>query len=255
MPDVIGAIRDRWLALGGAGSFLGNPVTDEMDFSEGGRVSVFERGAIYWWPDVGAIDIGEMFVHYQGLNCFSTTSGPGSDEPYVTMAVNVPDNPPLALRSQIYNDVDGGDTRPDQVQLYRGQPRGMTIVAQLIEHDNGDPENYRAAMQGVAAAGGAGVTALLKFIPKIGTILAAVAAPILAALNTSIADELGSLFGLGDDLIGNPAMIALSPRDMVLLAARTQNSQERGVVFKIATPLIVGGGGNYKVYFGLSKAP
>jgi hypothetical protein len=77
----------------------------------------------------------------------------------------------------------------------------------------------------------------------------------LAALNTSIADELGSLFGLGDDLIGNPVMIALSPRDMVLLAARTQNSKERGVVFKIASPLIVGGGGNYKVYFGLSKAP
>jgi len=111
-------------------------------------------------------------------------------------------------------------------------------------------------MQGVAAAVGAGVTALLKFVPKINTILSAAAGPILAALNSTLGEALGKLFGLDDDLIGGPTTIALSPRDMVLLAARTPNSSERQVQFKIASPLIVGdGGGNYKVYFGMSKAP
>jgi hypothetical protein len=255
MPEVVGAIRDRWLALGGAGSFLRNPVTDEMDFFGGGRVSVFEGGSIYWWPDVGAIDIGEMFVHFQGLNCFGSTDGAGSDEPYVTIGVTVPDREPLAFRSPIFEGVDRGDTRPHQILLYQGQPRGMIIIAQLIEHDHGDPDNYRDAMKGVAAAAGAGVTALLKVVPKIGAVLSAAAGPILAALNPAIADALGKLLGLGDDLIGAETRIALSPRDMVLLAARTQNSLERQVAFKIASRLLSGHGGSYKVYFGASKAP
>jgi hypothetical protein len=226
-----------------------------MDFSEGGRVSAFEKGAIYWWPDVGAIDIGQMFVHYQGLNCFGTTDLPGSDEPYVTMAVNIPGMQPLALRSQIYQEVDGGDTRPDQIELYRGLPRGMTIVAQLIEHDSGDPENYRAAMQGVAAAAAAGVTALIAVVPGVGPFLASAAGPILAKLSPSIGDELVQLLGLGDMPIDNPTTLAFSPRDMVLLAARTQNSSERQVQFKIASPLLSGHGASYKAYFGISKAP
>jgi hypothetical protein len=255
MPEVIGFIRERWLALGGPSSFLGNPTTDEMDFSEGGRVSVFEHGAIYWWPDVGPIDIGEMFVHYQGLNCFATTAGPGSDEPYVTMAIGVPGDAPRALRTQIHAGVNGGDTRPEQIELYRGQPRGMTIVAQLHEHDFGNPEDYKSVMEGVAAAAGVGVTALVKLVPKVGPVLSAASAPILGALNSAIGSELGRLLGLGDDLIGPPTTIALSPKQMVLLAARTENNQERRVFFKITSPLLVGNGGNYKVYFGMSKAP
>ncbi|GAA4838804.1 hypothetical protein [Kitasatospora terrestris] len=255
MPEVIGAIRDRWLELNGSNSYLGNPVTDEMDYSEGGRVSVFENGAIYWWPDVGAIDIGEMFVHYQGLNCFSATSGFGSDQPYVTMAITVPGMDPKALRSQIYQDVDGGDTRPDQLELYRGQPRGMVIVAQCIEHDSGNPEDYRDVMHTVAKAAGAGVVGLISYVPDIGPVLAAVSGVILAGFSDEIGDALGELFGLSDDLIGGPATFALSPRDMVLLAARTQNSSDRQVQFKIASDLLSGDGGDYKVYFGMSKAP
>ncbi|KPM53364.1 hypothetical protein CcI49_30330 [Frankia sp. CcI49] len=131
----------------------------------------------------------------------------------------------------------------------------MTIVAQLIEHDNGNPENYKEIMQGVASVAGAGVTALLAVVPAVGPILSAAAGPILGALKPAIADELGKLLGLGDDLIGPPTTIALSPKDMVLLAARTQNSLERQVAFKIASPLIEGDGGNYKIYFGMSKAP
>ncbi len=53
--EVHGAIRDKWESLGWERFFLGYLTTDETDFAEGGRASVFERGAISWWPDVGAI--------------------------------------------------------------------------------------------------------------------------------------------------------------------------------------------------------
>src|SRR6185295_11918539 len=53
--EVHGAIRDKWESMGWERSWLGYPVTDEIDFPEGGRVNSFERGQIYWWPDTGPI--------------------------------------------------------------------------------------------------------------------------------------------------------------------------------------------------------
>src|SRR5258708_5001674 len=53
---VHGAIGARYDQLGGASSWLGLPLRDEEPMSEEGRASVFERGTIYWWPDVGAIE-------------------------------------------------------------------------------------------------------------------------------------------------------------------------------------------------------
>ena len=57
---VYGAILSRYAELGGAAGWLGGPVTDEQDFSEGGRVSMFQHGAIYWWPDTGAIELRQV---------------------------------------------------------------------------------------------------------------------------------------------------------------------------------------------------
>ncbi len=63
---VYGAIGDRYRALGGTESWLGWPTSDETDFTEGGRANTFANGAIYWWPDAGAIELGEVDVHYTG---------------------------------------------------------------------------------------------------------------------------------------------------------------------------------------------
>lgn len=256
MPEVIGKIRERWEALGGPGSFLGNPITDETEFSEGGRVSVFERGQIYFWHDVGAIEIGEVIVHYTGLNCFGETDEPtsSSDEPYVVLGVSVPDLPPRSVITQVHGDVDAGDTRPEVIELYRGKPRGITIIAQMMEHDEGKPEDYRAPMEGVAAGASAAVTAAVKFVPKIGPVLSLAAGPILALLNPVIGEGLGKLFGLGDDMIGHTT-IYVSPRDMVLLAARPDLSVERNVGFKIQSVPLHGDGATYKVYFNILRTP
>lgn len=55
MPEVIGAIRDKWMSLGGSQSFLGEPLTDELVCPDGvGRFNHFQGGSIYWTPNTGA---------------------------------------------------------------------------------------------------------------------------------------------------------------------------------------------------------
>ena len=58
MPSVIGDIRAKWLALGGATSFLGQPLTDETTTPDHvGRFNHFQGGSIYWTPKTGAHEV------------------------------------------------------------------------------------------------------------------------------------------------------------------------------------------------------
>ena len=58
-PAVIhGDIRAKWASLGYEKSFLGYPISDEMDTPDGGRYSIFDRGYIAWTPQKGARVIG-----------------------------------------------------------------------------------------------------------------------------------------------------------------------------------------------------
>ena len=84
---VYGAIGDRYTQLGGPSSWLGHPISDEEVFFDG-RGSKFQNGAIYWWPDTGAIELGDIVVRYAGLACFGETDeASDSDEPYVIFGV------------------------------------------------------------------------------------------------------------------------------------------------------------------------
>ena len=51
---VYGFIRNKWRELGGDNSFLKYPTTDELPAANGGRMSGFEGGTIYWHPGFGA---------------------------------------------------------------------------------------------------------------------------------------------------------------------------------------------------------
>lgn len=255
MPKVIGEIRKKWLALGGEKSWLGSPISNELKFTEGGRVSFFQRGAIYWWPDTGAIDLNDVVVHYTGLVCFSETSwdqGSDSDEPYAVLGVAFP-NGTVVKRSRVYDDVDSGESRPDLLEIYRGKPRGLTISTLLMEHDEANPDKYKSAMESAVALGFKGLTTLIEFIPGVGPIISAVADPILAAVAPGVSKELHKALNLGDDRIG-AVTLALTAKQMIVLAARTTNSVERGVGFKVATPLLSAHGADYKVYFGIVPA-
>lgn len=252
---VWGDIRARWAGMGWERSYLGYPTSDETEFPEGGRVNTFQNGGIYWWPDTGAIDLRDVVVHYTGLHCFGETDwdqGSSADEPYVILGVATPLGE-ATTRSQIYGGVDAGESRPDLVEIYRGKPYGMTIGVVMMEHDWGDADRYMRDIQSHVAQARWSVVELLGLNGVVGPIVAAVAWPRLTALVPDLGGAVANLLGLGDDRIAS-ANLTLSPRQMVLLAARTENSQFDGIGFKVDTPLLSGEGASYKAHFGLVPA-
>ena len=252
---VYGAIGAKYNALGSAKSWLGLPTADEAPFPEGGRVSTFENGAIYWWPDVGAIDLNNVVVHYTGLICFGETTwdqGSDSDEPYVVLGVVSPTGN-NAQRTQVYQDVDDGESRPDLVEIYRGKPYGLNISALLMEHDFDDPDRYKWAMAASVETAGLGLSALIGLIPDVGPYLAVAAAIGLQAAKPTLTNELNKLLDTQDDRLGTFTR-TLTAKEMVVLAARVLNSEEKGIGYKIASPLISSQGASYKVYFGVVPA-
>jgi uncharacterized protein with LGFP repeats len=80
--EVQGEIRDKYNALGGPGGILGYPVSDEMAAVGGGRVSFFQRGAIYWSQDTGAHEVhGAIVGEYNATGGSAGRLGlPTSDE-------------------------------------------------------------------------------------------------------------------------------------------------------------------------------
>ena len=55
--EIHGEIRKKWASLGWEKSFLGYPVSDELDASGGGKFNHFQHGSIYWHPHTGAHEI------------------------------------------------------------------------------------------------------------------------------------------------------------------------------------------------------
>jgi hypothetical protein len=243
---VYGAIGQRYTDLGGPSSWLGWPVSNEEPFADAvGRVSRFERGAIYWWPDTGAIELADIVVRYRGLMCFGETDwdqGSDSDEPYVILGVVAP--PPAlsgSATSPIYQDVDSGESEPDLIEIYRGQPLGVAVTATVMEHDYGDPNVYRATVQ-------KGVDAAADFIAKLPIpVLAGLAGEALKMAGPTIVDEINGLLDTGDDRIGT-ASILITPRQLVTLT-RAPSSEFHGIQFDLESPLVSGLGASYKAYF------
>lgn len=252
---IYGGIRSRWGELGWERSYLGYPVSDEVAFADGGRANEFQNGGIYWWPDTGPIDLRDVVVHYTGIYCFGETDwdqSSSADEPYVIFAMTTP-SAAWGATSQTYEGVDGGESRPDVLELYRGRPYGLNIGVVLMESDFGDPNKYRDQVIGVVSGVHAAGTLALGLIPVVGPVIAAIAGPALGKLMPELGGALSDAFDWGDDRIGSTT-VTLSARDLVLLAARTGNSEFAGIGFKRETELISGEGASYKVYFGVIPA-
>lgn len=252
---VYGAIRQRWEALGWERSYLGYPTSDETDFPEGGRANEFQNGGIYWWPDTGPIDLRDVVVHYTGLHAFGETDhdqGSGSDEPYVIISVSTPRIVDTRT-TRVYSDVDGGESRPDLFEIYRGRPYGINVASVVMENDFGDPNKYRKQVQDVVSGVHAAGTVALGLIPVVGPVVAAIAGPALGTLMPAIGGSLNDLFDWGDDRIGS-GTATLSARQMVLLAARTDNRWFNGIGYKFESPLVSGQGASYKAYYGVAPA-
>ncbi len=250
-----GAIRQHWESMGWENSYLGYPTSDEEDFSEGGRANTFQHGGIYWWPDTGPIDLRDVVVHYTGLFCFGETDwdqGSDSDEPYVILSIVTPEVN-STVRSKVYSDVDGGEARPDLIELYRGKPYGMVIGTVLMENDFGNPDHYKETVKTIVNTTHEAGLIALNFIPIVGPVVSTLADTFITPLMPDLADAINDALDTGDDEIAS-GNVVLTGRQMVLLAARTQNSNHHGIGFKAETPLLSGDGASYKAYFGLVPA-
>ena len=146
-----------------------------------------------------------------------------------------------------------GMSRPPPVAGGITKPNGITLTTLLMEHDEGDPDKYRDLVKVAVDGGFTAVKSVLPLIPVVGSILGLVVPPIMDTIEPTVTTALNNLIGAGDDRIGETT-IYLSPKQMVVLAARTTNSVERGVGFKVATPLLSGDGASYKVFFGIVPA-
>ncbi|MGN2638573.1 LGFP repeat-containing protein [Nocardia takedensis] len=246
--EVHGYIRQHYDSLGGRNSWLGLPQSDEIDF-EGGRASAFQNGAIYWWPDTGAIDINQVAVYYTGLMCYDETYDgvdfEGHDEPYaIASAIS-----PAGVRtysSQVHWKTDAGEGRPEWgAEIYRGPPAGLVLSVVLMEHDQGDPNKHKEMVAGAlgGVAGGLGIAT--GFIPVIGPIVAPIAGTALAAAARELVPAVNNWLGTGDDRIGQDA-ITLSAKQLILLARKTPETTIMGVSFRLRTKAMTGHDSRYE---------
>ena len=249
---IYGAIRDHWSSMGWENSYLGYPTSDEQDFGDGGRANEFQNGGIYFWGDTGAIDLRDVAVRYRGLHCFGETDwdqGSSADEPYAIVAITTPQTA-VTVTTPVEGGVDGGESRAEDVEIWRGRPYGLNLGIAMMEHDDGDPNKYRDDIQkAVQAAHEAGVKAL-NLIPYVGPAVAAIAGPLLGALVPPVAQAISDVLDLGDDSIGTATM-TVSARDEVLMASRGQDRQWEALSFRLESPLMSGEGASYKVYFSI----
>jgi LGFP repeat len=257
---IYGAINEYYQGQGGAESWLGLPTTDEQPFTEGGRFVFFANGTIFWWPDTGAIALNNVVVRYVGLICFGETDwdqGSDSDEPYAFISV-VAGQGGGTVRTKIYGEpksvggdggesVDGGEARSDYQQIYLGRPSGVGIYVSMMEHDFGKPEDYlpdvEEALNDYFLEG-------LDYIPVFGPVLSSV----IKFAGAAVAEAISDVLDLKDDKIGS-GNLQLTPKMTVVQAARPRYRNERGLKFTHETPLLVGGGASYKLYFEVVALP
>lgn len=251
-----GDIRKRWAALGYERSYLGYPTSDEADF-DGGRANSFEHGDICWWPDTGSIDLKGVVLHYTGFFCQKEgedNTGNAFDnsvEPYFIFASTSPSGT-ATVNSKVYDDVDSGEAFPDLLELYRGRSYGVSVNVIMMEHDMGDPNAYKDKIKESMMAAHAAGTLALGAIPAVGPALAAVLGPLLLKIIPDIADAFNSLLDTQDDYV-QEKLVLFSPKELVMLAAKTTNSNYKGIGYKKSINIqgVKGQGGQYTIYFGI----
>lgn len=252
-----GDIRKRWAELGWERGYLGYPTSDEGDIDEGGRANSFQHGWIYWWKDMGAIDLRDVVVTYVGMHAYSESDrdqSSGSDEPYMLLSVIAPKKDVATFRSQTYEGVDDRTVRADRVELYRGPAYGLTIGVVGMEHDFGSPEGNRKAIEQIVMTNHEVGKFLLQFIPLVGPIISKIAGPALDGVMPRLASGIAALLDLQDDLIGNDT-IALSTRRLVTLATRgSVYKAEKVLPYKFESAMMAAGGARYKALFTVDPA-
>ena len=159
----------------------------------------------------------------KGIFCFGETDSDmlsSADEPYVVMGIVSP-NGSTSTRSQIFTGVDKREARPDNLQIYKGIPGGLGITVLLMEHDDEDPDRYKAALKIAVDKAALGLVELIKMIPDVGPVLSPIAGPIFSAVSPAIIKCTLTMLSVQQrtDRI-DTQVLALSAKDMVVLAGQ-----------------------------------
>lgn len=250
---VYGAIGERYDQLGAGASWLGLPTSDEVEFTDGGRATRFDNGAIYWWPDTGAIDLNHVAVRYSGFYAFGETDTDweyNDNQIYVILGVVAPSFTLPSVKGTTWGNTDGGDSRPESFELYRGEPEGIDISVVLMEQDYGDPNKYKNIVADAVEAGSTALAGAAAAAPYVGPFLAVAVKWGLGEAKEIIVNFLNKLLSTDDDVLGK-TVVHISAKQMILLAARTAPSDHWGIIWKTETPLMSAQGGSWKVYFTL----
>ena len=99
--------------------------------------------------------------------------------------------------------LDGGESRPDLLEIYRGAPYGINIGSVVMENDFGNPDKYKEEVQKVVMGVHSVGTAALGLIPGVGPIIAGIAGPALGSLMPGIGGAISDWLDFGDDRIGS----------------------------------------------------
>lgn len=181
---VYGSIRDKWAALGWEKSYLGYPLTDEMDTFDGQfRFNQFQNGAITWKKSNGEINVNRNCIAQIVIDeiraDWTTERNPlnNRDEAYFVLNGGIGSNsgyrpanggkiapPPPEDYFQFWNETVISNIGLTEVSLNAGESAFVTIV--LREQDNTQlpaiKEAVVAAAAGVAAYFGAPTADIAK---------------------------------------------------------------------------------------------
>lgn len=230
--------------------------TGQSDVGGLASVSPFAESYHVWWVDsVGEVHGSRWFdepievaVRYRGLRCFGETDWDGGsehDEPYIVLSVLAPDGSTTTLRSQIYTKVDGGDTRADLIELYRGPAYGIQLGLLLMEYDSGSPNTYReqvdAVVKGASSLITAGVTA------GGGPVAGLAVGSVLGAAGPAIADAINDALDSGDDQLGTQTLFLDRRRLHELVGVPYQHDDD--MEYQLESGLFTGEGASYKARF------
>ena len=254
---VTGAIRAKWLSPDGGGPSgqMGLPISDERTDSSGVIFSDFELGSIWFTNNVAEVLLG-LVIEFTGFHCFGETSGLGSDEPFFHVSV-VPLDPPidnptdmdgtwftaLPTNRASYEGVDDGDTVAETNLVYIGRATPLVVKTHLMEHDEGDPNAYKAEIKQAVAAAGA-ITAF--FVPAASAVATN---PDVQATVTSI---INAIAGTDDDFIGQREF-RLGSRREILATLNTPPGAEFAGVPAHRDAFLEDGDASYKAYFTLRR--
>lgn len=189
------------------------------------------------WDAMGAALL-PLRVKFVGFHCQrESTEWSGSEEPQFFFGT-LPARATAwnEAHSDVYGDVDAGQTRSADLELYSGRSTALAISVIAVEHDSDDPERVKEMIEGAYDRASEEIAAQFGAIPVVGPFVAVAVWVAYLVGKADAVKGLMEIFGPEDDIVGS-AEIVLTPRQLREYAA-TPPSDYFGIPAHFASPVI-----------------